>query len=90
MVDGAVENYDLGSKAAFIIVPLRFLKFSVVASTISNVMISYAGHMAYFQIMDEMANVEDFWKSLSLASATITIQYVGLKNKRKECGRDKL
>lgn len=74
MIDGGVANHDLEIKAAFLIVPLRLVKFSVIASTISNVMISYAGHMAYFQIMEEMENLEDFWKSLSLASAVITIQ----------------
>lgn len=74
MISGAAESHDLGARAAFIIVPLHLLRFSVVASTISNVMISFAGHMAYFQIMDEMKNVDDFWKSLSLTNGIITVQ----------------
>lgn len=73
MIDGGVANRDLGTRAAFVIVPLHLLKFSGVASTVSNVMISFAGHMAYFQIMDEMENVEDFSISLSIAHAIIWI-----------------
>ncbi|CZT24652.1 uncharacterized protein RCC_10377 [Ramularia collo-cygni] len=75
IIGGGLTYEDLGAKSAFLIVPLRLLKFSAVASNISNVMISYAGHVAYFQIMDEMKNVNDFWKSLCLANGVIGMMY---------------
>ena len=56
--------------------PLAFASFSKVSMATSNILIAFTGHLAYLNVISEMARPRDFPKALALVQVVTTTFYL--------------
>ncbi|KXL51577.1 MAG: hypothetical protein FE78DRAFT_135546, partial [Acidomyces sp. 'richmondensis'] len=64
-----------GVGTAFVVLPNRLTEFGRVAVAVSNMILAFNGHIAYFAILDEMKEPRDFPKAVTMLGVISTTFY---------------
>jgi len=73
MVSIGINRPGVGT--AFLVLPNRLTQFYRVALAVSNMILAFNGHIAYFAIIDEMKEPRDFRKAVTMLGVISTTFY---------------